>query len=188
MRERRFTRRWRRLSRINTCVRLKSATGDSGFYEEISVETLCRAKWPLRFVPEIKNWKGRVERVTATKKRREEEVARAWRRWRRRRRGNGTTVTVHEKTNSVILFGRRAKPSVWRHIGPLSLISSPCFTPLLVSPPSTHPRRSRKLDFESTAMLKYKRQCAVSCHQTSSRIHEEENLVFSLVSFFFPHP
>lgn len=36
------------------CVGLKSATGDSGFYEEISVETLCRAKWPLRFVPEIK--------------------------------------------------------------------------------------------------------------------------------------
>lgn len=42
------------LSRIDTCVGLKSATGDSGFYGEISVETLCRAKWPLRFVPEIK--------------------------------------------------------------------------------------------------------------------------------------
>lgn len=44
----------RRFSWIDTCVRLKCATGDSGFYEEISVETLCRAKWPLRFVPEIK--------------------------------------------------------------------------------------------------------------------------------------
>lgn len=54
--------------RIDTCVGLKSATGDSGFYEEISVETLCRAKWPLRFVPEIK-----TERVGTGERRGREE-------------------------------------------------------------------------------------------------------------------
>jgi len=120
---------------IDTCVGLKSATGDSGFYEEISVETLCRAKWPLRFVPEIK-----TERV-GTGERREEGTRGGDQKrgrhkaggWEKEREEGTTPVMVHEKTNSVILFGRRAKPSVWRHIFPLSLISSPS---LLVSPPS----------------------------------------------------
>ena len=58
----------RRFSWIDTCVRLKYATGDSGFYEEISVETLCRAKWPLRFVPEIKTVAKRPVAGTNQKK------------------------------------------------------------------------------------------------------------------------
>ena len=57
-----------RFSWIDTCVRLKCATGDSGFYEEISVETLCRAKWPLRFVPEIKTVARRPVAGTNQKK------------------------------------------------------------------------------------------------------------------------
>lgn len=36
--------------------------------EEISVETLCRAKWPLRFVPEIKN--GGARRAAVGRRRR----------------------------------------------------------------------------------------------------------------------
>lgn len=70
----------RHLSGIDTCVGLKSATGDSGFYEEISVETLCRAKWPLRFVPEIK-----TERVGMREREREEKE----RGKKRRREGRG---------------------------------------------------------------------------------------------------
>jgi len=58
------------------CVGLKSATGDSGFYEEISVETLCPAKWPLRFVPEIKTERvgtGRAEDKSGEPKERKTE-------------------------------------------------------------------------------------------------------------------
>jgi len=77
-----------------------------------------------------KNWKSRdrqgggQERGTKREKDRREKGK------------EGTTlVMVHEKTNSVILFGRRAKPSVWRHTFPLSLISS-SIPSLLVTPPS----------------------------------------------------
>lgn len=120
--------------RIDTCVGLKSATGDSGFYEEISVETLCRAKWPLRFVPEIK-----TERVGTGERRRGEGDRK---RGRHKAGGRGeegeegtTPVMVHGKTNSVILFGRRAKPSVTAYLSSFSyfLPSVPSF---LVSPPS----------------------------------------------------
>ena len=96
--------------------------------EEISVETLCRAKWPLRFVPEIKNGgarraaAGRRGRKGGTgenkdqrkrakqkgKKGREREREKE----RREEEKKRAPVTVHEKTNSVILFGRRAKLSV----------------------------------------------------------------------------
>lgn len=58
-----------------------------------------------------KNWKSRDERAArgggeARDEKREGEEQ-------EKERKEGTTpVTVHEKTNSVILFGRRAKPSV----------------------------------------------------------------------------
>lgn len=98
----------RHLSGIDTCVGLKSATGDSGFYEEISVETLCRAKWPLRFVPEIK-----TERVAMRKRERGKRKRKKKEGEREEDGKEGTTpVMVHEKTNSVILFGRRVKPSM----------------------------------------------------------------------------
>lgn len=108
-----------------------------------------------------KNWKSRgwegTGRADQEKEREREEQGE-----RREKKERDTPVMVHEKTNSVILFGRRAKPSVWRHTFPLSLISSPAHH-LSLSRPHLHPRRSRKLDSESTAVLKYKRQRGVSC-------------------------
>lgn len=91
--------------------------------EEISVETLCRAKWPLRFVPEIKN--GGARRAAAGRRRRKggtgenkdqrkraKQKGKKERERKRREEKKRAPVTVHEKTNSVILFGRRAKLSV----------------------------------------------------------------------------
>lgn len=91
--------------------------------EEISVETLCRAKWPLRFVPEIKNGgarraaAGRRGRKRGTgenkdQRKRAKQKGKKERERKRREEKKRAPVTVHEKTNSVIFFGRRAKPSV----------------------------------------------------------------------------
>ena len=52
----------------------------------------------------MRKWERERERE------REGELGREW-----EREESRAPVTVHEKTNSVILFGRRAKPSVWRH-------------------------------------------------------------------------
>lgn len=88
-----------------------------------------------------KNWKSRDGRAAAAAAAGERRGPKERKTQGRRAKGGGggeegtTPVMVHEKTNSVILFGRRAKPSVWRHTFPLSLISFPVPS-LLVSPPS----------------------------------------------------
>jgi len=65
----------------------------------------------LRFVPEIK-----TERVGMRERERERERKEKAKKKEGERKEDGkegtTPVMVHEKTNSVILFGRRAKPSM----------------------------------------------------------------------------